>query len=327
MEQNITTVEKKIFSKRYVAKKILKIGVVLAVLYFVSLRDYLLFHALTEFLVAAVAVSIFLLAWNSRKFIDNGFYVFIGSAFLASGLITILHALAYKGMGIIPGTAANSNLATQLWLANQYLLAASFVAAPFFVNKRPKIAGIVFVFSFYIILVLLSVFWWKNFPVAYVEGSGLTKFKDFSEYVVALLFLLSAYIFLRKKDQFDPRVVNLFYLISILFAVSTIFFTMYANVYSTFNMWGHLIRLAAMYPVYIGIVEFGLMKPYDFLFGNLKNREESLKKNEKMFRAVVEDQTELICRFLPDGTLTFVNDAYCRYYGMAKGYLDWKEIF
>jgi len=25
---------------------------------------------------------------------------------------------------------------------------------------------------------------------------------------------------------------------------------------------------------------------------------------------VVEDQTELICRFLPDGTLTFVNEAF-----------------
>jgi PAS domain S-box-containing protein len=41
---------------------------------------------------------------------------------------------------------------------------------------------------------------------------------------------------------------------------------------------------------------------------------EALQASEKRYRAVVEDQTELICRFLPDGTYTFVNDAYCRYF-------------
>ena len=41
--------------------------------------------------------------------------------------------------------------------------------------------------------------------------------------------------------------------------------------------------------------------------------EEALRKSEVRYRAVVQDQTELICRFTPDGTLTFVNDSYCRY--------------
>lgn len=31
------------------------------------------------------------------------------------------------------------------------------------------------------------------------------------------------------------------------------------------------------------------------------------------YRIVVEDQTELICRFLPDFTVIFANEAYCRY--------------
>ena len=38
-----------------------------------------------------------------------------------------------------------------------------------------------------------------------------------------------------------------------------------------------------------------------------------LRKNETQYRAIVEDQTELICRFRPDGTLTFVNSAYCNF--------------
>jgi PAS domain S-box-containing protein len=38
-------------------------------------------------------------------------------------------------------------------------------------------------------------------------------------------------------------------------------------------------------------------------------------QNEQRYRAVVEEQTDLICRFLPDTTLTFVNSAYSRYFG------------
>jgi diguanylate cyclase (GGDEF)-like protein/PAS domain S-box-containing protein len=49
-----------------------------------------------------------------------------------------------------------------------------------------------------------------------------------------------------------------------------------------------------------------------------KRAEETLRINEARFRAIVEDQTELICRFLPDTTLTFVNEAYCRYYGKKR---------
>ena len=37
-----------------------------------------------------------------------------------------------------------------------------------------------------------------------------------------------------------------------------------------------------------------------------------VQSSEARYRAVVEDQTELVCRSLPDGTLTFANEAYCR---------------
>jgi PAS domain S-box-containing protein len=40
----------------------------------------------------------------------------------------------------------------------------------------------------------------------------------------------------------------------------------------------------------------------------------ALTASEARYRSIVEDQTELICRFLPDGTYTFVNGAYCRYF-------------
>ncbi len=42
--------------------------------------------------------------------------------------------------------------------------------------------------------------------------------------------------------------------------------------------------------------------------------ESALRQSEARYQAIVEDQRELICRFLPDVTLTFVSEAYCRYF-------------
>jgi PAS domain S-box-containing protein len=41
-----------------------------------------------------------------------------------------------------------------------------------------------------------------------------------------------------------------------------------------------------------------------------------LKESEARYRAVVESQEELICRFSPDGTHRFANEAYCRFFGL-----------
>jgi PAS domain S-box-containing protein len=45
---------------------------------------------------------------------------------------------------------------------------------------------------------------------------------------------------------------------------------------------------------------------------------EALLESEARYRAIVEDQTELICRFLPGGTITFVNEAYTRYFHRSR---------
>jgi len=49
-----------------------------------------------------------------------------------------------------------------------------------------------------------------------------------------------------------------------------------------------------------------------------KRTEEELRESEDRYRNVVETQSELICRYLPDTTLTFVNDAYCRYFNRRR---------
>ncbi len=43
-----------------------------------------------------------------------------------------------------------------------------------------------------------------------------------------------------------------------------------------------------------------------------------LQKSEERYRTVVEDMPVLVCRFLPNGTLTFVNEHYCTYFRKTR---------
>jgi PAS domain S-box-containing protein len=55
--------------------------------------------------------------------------------------------------------------------------------------------------------------------------------------------------------------------------------------------------------------------------------ENDLRKSEARYRAIVEDQIEMICRFLADGTLTFVNRAYSQYFGKEPEELIGTQLY
>ncbi|HEU0292514.1 MAG TPA: PAS domain S-box protein [Anaerolineales bacterium] len=50
----------------------------------------------------------------------------------------------------------------------------------------------------------------------------------------------------------------------------------------------------------------------------VRERTEELRYSAELYRAVVENQTEFIVRWRPDGTRTFVNEAYCRYFDITS---------
>lgn len=48
-----------------------------------------------------------------------------------------------------------------------------------------------------------------------------------------------------------------------------------------------------------------------------KIAEQRLHQNEQVLKSILETQQDLICRFRPDTSLTFVNSAFCRLYGLG----------
>ncbi len=48
-----------------------------------------------------------------------------------------------------------------------------------------------------------------------------------------------------------------------------------------------------------------------------KDAEEAVRRSEERYRAIVNQQQELIVRFSPDWRVSFANEAYCKFYGVS----------
>jgi PAS domain S-box-containing protein len=58
-----------------------------------------------------------------------------------------------------------------------------------------------------------------------------------------------------------------------------------------------------------------------------KDAQEALRESEERYREVVESQTDLVLRFFPDATITFVNKAGCEFYGKKREELIGRNLF
>ena len=54
------------------------------------------------------------------------------------------------------------------------------------------------------------------------------------------------------------------------------------------------------------------------LIERAKDSQAALHRQKRQFEAIVQDQSEVICRFRADGTVLFVNDAFCRMFGVTS---------
>ncbi|OPX64449.1 MASE3 domain-containing protein [Methanoregula sp. PtaB.Bin085] len=286
--------------------EVVLIAGVLCILYFISTADFLLFHALVELAGIAVVFSIFVIIWNSRRFLPDGFFLIVGISFLFFGCIDLVHTLAYKGMGVFPGS--NADLPTQLWIAARYFQSIAFLVATFFIGRpltetrKYDTAIVVAACSAVAALFFASIFFWKNFPQCYIEGSGLTPFKIVSEYVISAILVATILIMYRKRDHFEPGVFRLLVTAQAFLIAGEIAFTSYVGVYGFMNMLGHLFRLLSVYFFYRVFVVIGLTRPYDLIFRELRMSERQVRDEEEKYRKLFDNMMEgfAYCRMIYD---------------------------
>ncbi len=266
-------------------------------LHLCGLYSYNLFHSLAEVFAVLVAGGIFMVAWNTRHIAQTPYLLLLGVAFLFVGGLDLLHALAYKGMGVFPGRG--SELATQLWIAARSLEAVSLLAAPLVVGRRLNPWGLLFLYGALTAILLLAIFT-GHFPACYVEGSGLTPFKKAGEYVICLLLLGAGLAFWLRRRLVDQEVMRLMLWSVACTIAAELCFTLYISVYGLANEVGHILKVISFYLIYRATIAASLTRPYEVLFRDLQAREQNLIESEARVRALLASAASPIILLSPD---------------------------
>jgi signal transduction histidine kinase len=274
-------------------------GVLILVgLFFASRYNYLLFHSLAEIFSIIVACGIFMVTWNSRSFIENHYFLYLGLAYFFIAVIDFIHFLAYEGMGVFEGSGGN--LAAQLWIVARYMESLALLIAPAFIRKKINLKCISISYIIMVSLILLAIFCWEVFPVCFVEGQGLTAFKKISEYIISFILLVSIALLFKNRSEFDEEVFLLLVFSIALTIASELAFTFYIHVYGLSNLIGHYLKIISFFLIYKAVIETGIVKPQTLLFRDLKESESKLKRVSERLEKKVEERTMEIRRISYD---------------------------
>lgn len=274
--------------KRHIANAIGAI-LVLTGLYLCRLYSYPLFHSIAETFAIVVAFGIFMVGWNTRRFISNNYFLFLGIAYPFIGTIDLLHTFSYKGVSIFQGYDAN--LPTQLWISARVMESLSFLIASFYIRKNLRLPLLLLAYALATTLVFVSIFHWDIFPDCYRVGKGLTPFKITAEYVISGILLLSAELLYRNRRHFDPHVLRLLLASIFTTIASELSFTLFTDLYGFYNLMGHYLKMISFYLIYRAIVETGLKEPYSMLHADLLHSQSELWEAQSELEQRVQQRT------------------------------------
>jgi PAS domain S-box-containing protein len=327
------------------------LALTIAVLYILSRNNYPLFHSIVDMATVFIASGVFVVVWTRRRLLDNHYYLFVGIAFLFFGFLDFLHLLGNKNMGVFP---EYGNLGPTLYIASRYVLGISMVIAPLFIKRKINVSLTFAVYSIVVILLMLSIFYWQNFPATYIEGVGLTGFKVISDYVICFLLLGAIGLLWVRRQALDPKVFRVI-IYSLIFSILTgLTFTAYTDPFGLNNAIGHFFQIASFYLVYNAFINTIMIKPQDILYRNLQQSkvevtklnsdlknvnlelkqdivereqtEKALKESERKLIGVLESMPDAFVSFDTNLRYTYVNANAERLQAMRREELLGKDV-
>jgi PAS domain S-box-containing protein len=173
----------------------------------------------------------------------------------------------------------------------------------------------------------MSIFYWKIFPVCFVEGAGLTTFKKISEYIISAILLISIPIFYRERSKFDTNVLRLLIASIIVTIFSELMFTLYIHAYGLPNLIGHFLKIVSFYLIYLAIIKTGLENPYSLLFRELKESEELLRRERNRAQKYLDDAGVMFLVLDTDQRVTLINEKGCEILGCEQKNIIGKNWF
>lgn len=234
--------------------------------FILSPNTFLALHILLEFMAIVMAFCIFAITYYTSGETKSLSMIIIACVFLATAPLDALHTFTYKGMPLFIVTPS-ANTATLLWIASRFIMSTGLLLASLIPEDRgtkgdqsPYVAITIGLIGLLMGLVLYRP---GLFPPMYTEGSGLTPLKIGLEYLITGMLLVTAMVYYGKfsRSHGDRE----YFLLAIGFFISglgELAFTLYSDVYDTYNLLGHMYKFLARYLLFRSLFVINIKKPY-----------------------------------------------------------------
>lgn len=268
-----------------------------------GLANYLPLHITLEVLSIAVALMIFAIGWSTHRHARSSGVIWLSCLFLGVALLDLSHMLSYQGMPdfVTPG---HPEKAINFWLAARSLAAVALIGAAFLLPQSTQKMSSRRILLPVLLLVavahLIFLYFPERLPRTFVPGEGLTPFKIGFEYLLIVLYLLAAGVFLLHLRK--PRTFNAtgLFAAAALMAMSEFFFTLYASVTDVFNLLGHLYKIVAYGFLYRALFVETVEQPW-----------QQLKASEQQLSATIDALPDLLFELDEQGNYLQVHAAEC----------------
>ena len=229
-----------------------------------QVHEYLDLHNVAELLSIIVSFGVFTVGWYGYRQNSNRQGLVIGLVFLAVGLIDLLHMLSYEGM---PNFLSENTVskASTFWIAARLtsaigLLFAAFTA-PGSTRRWPNSWLLLSAVCLYIGIGAVVISNYPDLlPPMFIPGVGQTPLKIFLERFLIVFFAAGMVIFGRRRGlERDVVALQLALLISI---ASEFSFTLYKSAFDSYNLLGHIYKVAAYYLIFRSLFLSSFQKPY-----------------------------------------------------------------
>jgi diguanylate cyclase (GGDEF)-like protein/PAS domain S-box-containing protein len=298
---------------------------ILSGLYVISRYDYPLFRSLTGMSVVLIAFGISVTVWNSRKDINNNYFLVLGIAFLFVGGLDLLYILTESGMLAFKGYGGSS-LSSRLLITARYVQSASFLAAAFFIGRGLRVSVIFIVYTMVTAILFSGTFHWHIFPGNVFGGRAAADTGGTSRLVISVLFGTAIALLIYRRKDFGRRVL-LLVLASLVTALCTeAAFLFQKSLHGPLNLLGRFTNVLSFFFVYAAVAgSAGLPNNREAMQGLDLTGEEREEVRRRLDMAPV-----MIVVINADGAVGLVNKKACDFLGCPATEItgkDWFDFF
>lgn len=278
-----------------------------------SYDDYVWIHTLLEFAAVLVAFSIGTLVWLIKDGLEEykgKFLLISGLTFFAVSLIDLMHVVSSAGMP--PFITPNSDQkAVILFIAGRLLVAIGVITAVLWPEKwitNTKKAGKVIIAILTVVVLgtlLLATKYLEVIPALFVKGEGLSQLKINLEYSIVALYCLGTLLLWFARSRIRESVFYKLCYFLIFSAFSDATFTLYEDFCDTYNLLGHLYKVAAYYFLFKAVYLSGIVN-YFYTLGEMGKMSAELLKDHISVEAVLQIQMPKLKKMLPQAEQIFV---------------------